>query len=317
LAAVPSFLLLLALQASPPSVEFQRGKVAFDRGEYGRAIEVLRPLLYPEPRLQTEGEIATAHRMLGVAHLFERQNDQATQEFRKFLQLRPDYRMDPLIDPPLVVDFFNGVLKQQEAELAELGRLRQEAEADERRRREGDRAVPQLFERRFVRNSLAVAFLPFGAGQFQNGHRTKGWVFLGSQSLLAGISTAAFATNFALYGARPVIQCEPAPAGTRGPGCGPGYRPNPDQARSQLLLKVQLVSGALFFAAAIWGVTDAILNFQPEVEITPSDQSRSVQAGLPDWGGKAPTNSPRVGLSPRFVFTSTDGGWGGALAFRF
>jgi hypothetical protein len=306
LLGVPTFLLLLALQASPPSVEFQRGKVAFDRGEYGRAIELLRPLLYPEPRLQSEGEIATAHRMLGVAHLFERQNDQATQEFRKFLQLRPDYRMDPLIDPPLVVDFFNGVLKQQESELAELRRLRHEAEADERRRRDADRPLPQLYERRFVRNSLAVAFLPFGAGQFQNGHRTKGWVFLGSQSVLAGISTAAFATNFALYGARPVIRCEPAPAGTPGPGCGPGYRPSPDQARSQLLLKVQLVSGALFFAAAIWGVTDAILNFQPEVELAPLDQKRAAQG-----------TAPRDGLSPRFVFTSSDGSWGGALAFRF
>jgi hypothetical protein len=309
LLGVPSFLLLLALQASPPSVEFQRGKVAFDRGEYGRAIELLRPLLYPEPRLQSEGEIATAHRMLGVAHLFERQNDQATQEFRKFLQLRPDYRMDPLIDPPLVVDFFNGVLKQQEVELAELGRLRQEAEADERRRRETDRSVTQPFERRFVRNSLMVAFVPFGAGQFQNGHRTKGWVFLGSQSLLAGISTAAFATNFALYGARPVIHCEPAPAGTRGPGCSPGYRPSPDQSRSQLLLKVQLVSGALFFAAAIWGVTDAILNFQPEVEMAPADQTRGDKA--------AQAVGPRASLSPRFVFTSSDGSWGGALAFRF
>jgi hypothetical protein len=304
LLSAPSLLLLLALQTSSPSVEYARGVVAFERGEYGRVIELLRPLLYPEPRLQSEGQIASAHRMLGVAHLFERQNDQATQEFRKLLQLRPSYRMDALIDPPLVVDFFNGVLKQQEAELAELGRMREEADADERRRRGTDRNGPTIVERRFLRNSLALAFLPFGVGQFQNGQRKKGWVFLGSEAVLAGVSMAAFTTNFALYGFRPVIRCEEADPTARGGGCSPGYRPGPDQARSQLLLKVQLVSGALFFAAAIWGITDAILHYQPEVELTPSDKS-----------GRDP--SPRAGVGPRFLVTSADGTWGGALAFRF
>ncbi len=182
--------------------------------------------------------------------------------------------------------------------------MREEAEADERRRREAVRGVPGLVERRFVRNSLALAFLPFGVGQFQNGQRAKGWLFLGSEAVLAGVSMAAFTTNFALYGFRPVIRCEEADPTTRGPGCSPGYRPSPDQGRSQLLLKVQLVSGALFFAAAIWGVTDAVLHFQPEVELI-----------APERAGGA--TASQAGRGPRFLFTSLDGGWGGALAFRF
>src|SRR3954464_9412685 len=118
---------LLALEASTPADELERGTVAFARGEYARTIEILKPLLYPEPRLQQEGRIAQAHRMLGVAYLFERQNAEAAEEFRKLLQLRPDYRMDPLLDPPMVVDFFNNILKQQESALAELARKRKEA----------------------------------------------------------------------------------------------------------------------------------------------------------------------------------------------
>jgi len=305
LIAAPSLLFFLALQASSPSAEYERGKIAFDRGEYARAIEILRPLLYPEPRLESEGQIVVAHRMLGVAHLFERQNDQAAQEFRKLLQLRPVFRMEPLIDPPLVVDFFNGVLKQYEAELGDLARLRQQADADERRRADAVRNGPTVIERRFVRNSMMVAFLPFGAGQFQNGHRTKGWVFLGSEAFLAGVSVAAFTTNFAVYGFRPVIQCEPTPDPmARSAGCAPGFRPTSAQDRSQLLLKVQLLSGALFFAAAIWGVTDAILNFQSEVEVTPN--------------GKPSSNARASLSSPRLVFTPLgEGSWAGALAFRF
>jgi hypothetical protein len=305
LIAAPFLVLFLALQTASPSAEYAKGKAAFERGEYAQAITTLRPLLYPEPRLQSEGEIATAHRMLAVAHLFERQNDQAAAEFRKYLQLRPDYPMDSRLDPPLVVDFFNGILKQQEAELAELSRKRQEAEADERRRL-AIRNGPTIVERRFQRSSLVLAFLPFGAGQFQNGQRTKGWIFLGTEAFLAGLSMAAFSTNFALYGLRPVLKCEATADPTfRGPGCSPGYRPTSDRDRSQLLLKVQLVSGALFFAAAIWGVTDAVLNYQPEVEIPASDKRER-------------DPSSRASLTPQLVFAPLgEGSWGGALAFRF
>jgi hypothetical protein len=302
--AAPSLLFFLLVQSTSPSAQYAQGKSAFDKGDYARAIEILRPLLYPEPRLESEGLIVTAHHMLGVAHLFEQQNEQAAQEFRKLLQLRPEFRMESRIDPPLVVDFFNGVLKQQEAELAELARMRQQAEADERRRQDAFRNGPTVIERRYVRNSFAVNFLPFGAGQFQNGHRTKGWVFLGSEAFLAGLSVAAFTSNFALYGFRPVIRCEPTPDPmARNAGCAPGFKPTSAQDHSQLLLRVQLVSGALFFAAAIWGVTDAILNFQPEVEVTP--------------GARPP--APRAALSsPRLVFAPMgEGSWGGALAFRF
>ena len=56
------------------------------------AIGILHPLLYPEIRLESEGAVVQAHRMLGVAHLFENRPDDARREFRKLLELRPDYR---------------------------------------------------------------------------------------------------------------------------------------------------------------------------------------------------------------------------------
>ena len=50
-------------------------------------------------------------------------------------------------------------------------------------------------------------FVPFGAGQFQNGQRRKGWLFLGIEGGLAAISLGAFLTNFALYGIQPRRKC--------------------------------------------------------------------------------------------------------------
>src|SRR3954463_1034473 len=84
---------------------FDRGRTAFGRAEYQRAIEILHPLLYPEVLLDSEGEVVQARRMLGVAYLFENKPDDARREFHKLLALRPDYRFDPLLDPQRVVDF--------------------------------------------------------------------------------------------------------------------------------------------------------------------------------------------------------------------
>jgi hypothetical protein len=283
-------------QAAPPSAEFTRGKAAYERAEYGRAIEVLRPLLYPELRLENEGQVVESHRMLGIAHLFEKQNALAAQEFRKLLQLRPDYRFDSLLDPPQVVDFFNGVLREYEGELAQIEARRKQADLEERQRREAyERAKkgPLVVEKRFARNSFTTNFIPFGAGQFQNGQRRKGWGFLLGESALAAVSVGAFATNFAVYGFRPKRGCLPMTAMGSGAPCIPDFR---DQRRSEALTTVQLVSGGLFFAVTAWGIADAILNFVPEVplaanirppaaatarlRLTPVTDGRTLGAGL-------------------------------------
>lgn len=311
-----ALLLLLAFAApsSSPSAELARGKTAFQRAEYARAIEILRPLLYPEVRLASEGEMVQTHRMLGVAHLFRRQNDLAAEEFRKLLQLRPDFRMDALIDPPMVVDFFNTVLEQQAAELAELENKRRLADANAQRRRIGDGPCPEpgIIERRTIRHSRVVSFLPFGAGQFQNGHRTKGWGFFTAEAALGAISLGAMTTNFALYGVRPTLRCEPASdSNVREGNCAPGFALSRDRERSQMLLRVQLVSGALFFATAIWGVTDAILNFEPEVTI--DRPGGIVPVGSRPAAARKTTHRNLV-LAPTLLFAD---GVGGTLAFRF
>jgi tetratricopeptide (TPR) repeat protein len=275
-------LLLAAALHAQPSAEFERGRTAFERAEYARAIEILRPLLYPEIRLATEGQVVQAHRMLGVAHLFEKQNDLAAQEFRKLLQLRPDYRFDPLLDPPQVVDFFNGVLHDYEGELAQIEAKRRQAEQEEERRRlayERGRGAPTVVERRYARNSFTINFIPFGAGQFQNGDRRKGWTFLLSESALAAISVGALSTNFAVYGFRPHRGCVPQ---TNLDVSAPCKVDTSAEDHSRLLTRIQVVSGGAFFAVAAWGIADAIRHFKPEVplDLAPVSVGRGFGAGL-------------------------------------
>jgi len=266
---------------------FARGRTAFDRAEYQRAIEFLHPVLYPEVLLESEGEVVVAHRMLGVAYLFENKPDEARREFKKLLELRPDYRFDPLLDPQRVVDFFNGVLKEEQATIAAFPKPPPP---------KPPRVTLPPTIIRYERHSYAVNFIPFGAGQFQNGQRRKGWFFLGTEGALAAISVGAFVTNFALYGAAPHRGCSMTqPDGVQ---CEPQAIDHSQENTSRALLGVQLVSGGLFWAVAIWGVIDAIHNHKPEVLLP--DDTDGKPARTASTGGR---------------FTLSPGGLGAAWTF--
>jgi hypothetical protein len=297
-----SFLLTaLFFQAVVPTEELQRGKNAYDRGEFARAVEIVRPLLYPEIRLQTDGQMVQAHRILAVSYLFEKKRDDATLEFRKLLQLLPDYHLDPLLDPPEVVDFFNAVRKGYEAELVDLEARRKAMErARQRDKEECDkvRAGPTVIEKRVGRNSFAVNFVPFGAGQFQNGHRKKAWAFLVGESLLGAVSVGAFATNLAVYGFRPQRACRYDVGDV---ACPTSAIDHTEENRSRWLTRVQVASGAMFFATVAWGILDAIYFYQPETWLTLADKP------------KPSTISGTLRLSPAVMERAI----GPGLSFRF
>jgi hypothetical protein len=293
--------LLFQATSPTPTEELQRGKNAFDRGEFARAIEIVRPLLYPDIRLQSDNQIVQAHRILGVSHLFEKQQSDATSEFRKLLQLSPDYRFDALLDPPEVVDFFNTVRKDYSAELTELEGKRKQLEKARQRDREEcakSRLGPTVIERRVGRNSFTLSFVPFGAGQFQNGHRKKGWAFLATESILGAVSIGAFATNLAVYGLRPHRPCR---YNYGDAACPVDAIDHTDENNARWLTRVQVVSGAMFFGAVVWGIVDAIYYYQPETLLTLSDSPKN----------QPPSGSLR--LSPLVMNRAI----GPGLSFRF
>jgi hypothetical protein len=289
------------LALATPGEDFERGKIAFSRGEYRRAIGILNPLLYPEGRLDSEGEVVQAHRMLGVAHLFENQPEDAQREFRKLLELRPDYRFDPLLDPPRVVEFFNGILKEEENEIAsfQANRRKRDSELALRRQREAEamcaaRAPPVVY----LKNSYGINFLPFGAGQFQNRQRRKAWTFLGAEAALGAVSLGAFSTNFVLFGLAPRRRCLDAPTGgTTGVAQPCQNIDHSQEALSRDLLHAQLASGGLFFAVAIWGIIDAVRHFQPEtaLELETRGTSGPGAAGAAGPAGAPGAPNPRPG----------------------
>ena len=291
LAALASAL-LVAGPAHPSEVHttpheaFDWGRTAFGRAEYRRAIDLLHPLLYPEVLLDSEGEVVQAHRMLGVSYLFSGQSDEAKREFHKLLELRPDYRFDPLLDPQQVVDAFNAVVKEEESEIEaiEARRKRRDQEIAARLQREARLHPPTTTIIRYERHSYLLNFVPFGAGQFQNNQRRKGWLFFGVETALAAISVGAFTTNFALYGANPYRKCLQAMVSVG--ACPTADIDHSQEDTSRTLLRVQVISGGLFFAAAIWGVVDAVRHYQRDVLLSDpaSPPPPAVQVGLTPFG---------------------------------
>lgn len=259
--------------ASPAAEQFDRGKTAFGRAEYARAIGILAPLLYPEVRLDSEAEVVQAHRMLGVAHLFENRPDEARREFRKLLELRPDYRFDPLIDPPRVVEFLNGVIKEEASEIAALDAARKKRDLDVATQRQRDtdaRCAALVREVPVIKNAYAINFMPFGVGQFQNRQRGKGWAFLGVEAGLGAVSVGALVTNFAVFGLNPRRRClDPMTSDNTTVARPCENIDHSEEDLSRNLVRLQVVSGAVFFAVAAWGIIDAVRNFRATVPLDP------------------------------------------------
>jgi hypothetical protein len=248
----------VALPGASPTQEFDRGRTAFLRGEYERAVTLLYPLLYPDLRLETENEALQAHRMLGVAYLFVNKPAEARIEFRKLLELSPDFQFDPLLDPPRVVEFFNAIVREQREQLGDIeARLK-------KREEQRNRHVGEILIRRVEQRSFAVSFIPFGAGQFQNQQRTKGWIFFGVEAGLAAISVGAFVTNFATYGTSHDRGCRVMRTEK---GCPAESVDHTGENASRDLLRLQVASGLAFAGVAIWGVVDAVRNFRAEVPL--------------------------------------------------
>ena len=256
---------LLAALAAPARAHPSRnatdaldvGRTAYDRGDYSRAIDTIHPLLYPTIELGTEEEVVQAHRLLALSYFFVNKPKEAEQEVTSLLALRPNYTLDPIVDPPVAVRFFEDVRHRQSDRLKAIqSREREEAE---RRRKEEEREralararAERIYVDRVVeRHSRLLAALPFGIGQAQNGQNGKAIAFGVSEGVLGLTSLAAFLAIQYKYPVDPTTL----------------HRQFPPQEKdtATALIGLQLAAGAAFWATVVWGIIDAQVLFQPEV----------------------------------------------------
>ena len=161
-------------------------------------------------------------------------------------------------------------------------------EAEQRRREEMARLTRNVYvERTREKRSLLVALMPFGAGQFQNGSKSKGILFLSSELFLGATAITAYFLHSGLrQSSKTPIQ-------------------DPDERRSYEIREnvyrlTNHISIGLFSGMVIWGIADSLYHFKrfdtswkhveenevPE-RLRPKPQSRraTTLSILPEAGG--------------------------------
>ena len=108
---------------------------------------------------------AEAHRLLGLAAYYLKRAAAAEKHFLAYLSIEPDARLDPTVVPPEAIAFFEEVRERHAVEVKPPRTTR---------------------SRIFVLN-----FIP-AAGQFQNGHRVKGFLVGGGIVVLAATSVTTY-----------------------------------------------------------------------------------------------------------------------------
>jgi hypothetical protein len=101
------------------------------------------------------------------------------------------------------------------------------------------------------RRQYWVNFVPFGAGQLQNGRRGKAIAFAATQGVAAATSVGIFVHLVNRYG-------------------WGGTVPSADAAEVRRLQQIQIGAGVVFVGLAVWGVVDSLRDYEPVVEIGPT-----------------------------------------------
>ncbi|HTT70632.1 MAG TPA: tetratricopeptide repeat protein [Anaeromyxobacteraceae bacterium] len=260
--------LAVILAAAPQAPDLKRARDRFEFGAYAEAAGTIRAWLADHPDASGD-EAIEAYRMLGIAEFKLNDPSQARAAFVSLLSLDPDQTLDPFLFEPKVVEFFDEVKKEHEPALAPLRERRraleeQKALAEEARTRlltaEQARQGAPTKVVRVEKRLYMFNWMPFGAGQFQNGQPTKGTVIAAAELVFAAANLGAILYHNQLA-QDPSRRCSTVAANCSRP-------PYTDSVRSDLsnVDLVKYVSAGLFWGLYAYGVYDAHRFYVPRVE---------------------------------------------------
>ncbi len=273
--------------AAAPQAALELGRGAYEHGDYQGAIDTLRPLLYPTIELGNEEAVVEAHRLLALCYFFEKNEKLAEEEVSALLAMRPSYQLDPIVDPPVAVRFFQTVRQKQEERLRQI-RERQLEEAQRAALEEAKkqaqvraRAKEIYVDRRVERHSRLIATIPFGVGQVQNGNRGLAIFLAVSEVLLGTASLSLFVAIDQNY---------------------PNGRFQHGQEGTVSALQIsQQVTGWGFWATVAAGIIDAHVRYKPFVVIDQKDAPSRALTAPPPKVTLSPVLSPAlIGIQGAF-----------------
>jgi hypothetical protein len=284
----------LAQPAPPPppaSAGSEMGQIRLDF-EYGKFKEVLsrgRNLL--DRGGLTDEQLTELHRLAGVAAFNLGQSADAERHLSTLLRIDPDASLDPFLFPPPAVQYLEKLKKQLASDLNVI-RQERRIQVDRRRREEEDRErakqqaaelqrrLDELTRRVTVRTVekrvFSVNFVPFGAGQFQQGRSGVGLLLASTEGALAATSIIAYFAYGSLF--KDYTIRIPNVLNPNGSGyLDVTYRAIPTERRPEATVWriAQYGSAIGFYLVYGYGVVDAIVNHEDQVVTTTMEERQA------------------------------------------
>lgn len=265
-------LTLTGVARADDQAELDKGRNAYLGRQYDEADRRFRDMLDPQHgTIHDPLLVNQAYMYWGAVMVALSKNKDASGIFEQLLKRDGRFEPDPLSFPTAVLDVFsdtkNRMKDQINAAAQEAARLAEEKrkrdEADKMRQAARVAALEQLAttETTIEHHSRWIAFVPFGAGQFQNGKPVLGWTFLIGESVLGvaagvtgAISLAKSSDAQDIYAANPTKD-------------NPSVTAPANDARNASVnwRYANLSCAGAFVAVAILGVIQANVEFQTEV----------------------------------------------------
>lgn len=250
-----------------PTDELDHARTSFRSHDYDSAIKTLTALLYPREQLALPNELIEAREMLGACDFEAGRSEEAKAEFEKALQLDPTTRLDPSFFSTGAQHVFDQTKSDLEARRAKEAEIRKLQEERERLRHILENIV--VVEPRHY----YINFLPFGAGQFQNGDQTKGYLLAAGEGLTLSGSFGIWIYLVGKYG----VNC-------------PHCVQTADASGVLHLQEAEIGLGAVAIGLYLYGVVDAVRNYKAQVQLDKSALPPELIRDLDKHHGNQPTS---------------------------
>ncbi len=283
-------------------ISLELARSSYEAGQYGDCARLLsRQFAVRGPSSFSDAGARDEARHYAFACAFLSHDDAlGARQVREALTDNPAIgNPDPLVFRPAIVARFIELryeLSEALASAAEAAHEAERARAAERERERAERArrlaeLKRLASEQVVvrKNERWLAAVPFGVGQFQNGDRGLGWLFLTSEVALGASALVAVVVELELHGQQSHAKA-------------PDVTTLNDDLRAART--VQTVGGWGLLGVAALGILQAELGFVPEVR-EPS-RRRELPASLEQLGDEA--DAPEVSVLP-LLEVAPGGGW--------
>jgi tetratricopeptide (TPR) repeat protein len=319
-----------AQEVAPPDPELAGIRVQFEYGKFAEALQRARARI--DRGGLSDEDLAELHKYAGLAAFNLNNLEDAERHLLALLRLDPDYTLDPFVVPPPAIQYFE---KLRGRNAGELDAIRQEKRAEAARRRrleaERERARLQAEEQRrrleelsrkitvreVERRSYLVNFVPFGAGQFQQGRSTLGILLATTQGALAAASIIGFLAHESLYTTRTItLYDRQSPTGEYAITVYGIPSEREGEARTWRLVKA--ISAGGFYVLYGYGVIDALINHQSEV-VTTRVEDAPPPTSAPEASGPGLSRKlvPAASPGPEAYLFPLPGGIGAGLRLQF